>query len=383
MNDVMTIRRYDIDWLRVLAFGLLIFYHIGMFYVDEWQWHVKSAYLSDPLQAIMLWSSQWRMSLIFFLSGIALSLTEPKVSSARLLKIRGLRILVPLIFGMLIIVPPQLYFELKQFFGYRGGYAEFYTFYVNPSTERFPEKQFGFIGLLTWNHLWYLPYLLTYTLIYLLLKPGFKAAGRWLAGRRESVAWWFIVPVLLLTLYGLILKPYFPKTNNLVFDWYNHAVYFTVFLSGYFIARSEVAWADVVRFRKIWLGIGVFAYIFVLAFVDDWFDFPYDTFWQKLPIQILVYVNAWSWILTMLGFAGAYLNKPSKRLAQLNEAVLPAYILHQTLIIVIGVGLSTLSLGGVAESLLLVLGTFLSIALLYSVIKRFAVLRVLFGMKIE
>jgi hypothetical protein len=63
-------RRYELDWLRVLAFGLLIFYHIGMYYVSNWGFHIKSQHQSERLQIIMLWSSQWRMSLLFKLSNL-------------------------------------------------------------------------------------------------------------------------------------------------------------------------------------------------------------------------------------------------------------------------------------------------------------------------
>ena len=67
----MKTRRYDLDWLRVLAFGLLILYHTGMFYVADWGWHVKSVHQSEWLQLPMLLSNQWRMPLIFLVSGLA------------------------------------------------------------------------------------------------------------------------------------------------------------------------------------------------------------------------------------------------------------------------------------------------------------------------
>ena len=38
-------RRHDLDWVRVCAFGLLVLYHVGMYYVT-WDWHVKSPHAS-------------------------------------------------------------------------------------------------------------------------------------------------------------------------------------------------------------------------------------------------------------------------------------------------------------------------------------------------
>src|SRR5690606_39343678 len=76
-------RRHELDWLRVLAFGLLILYHLGMAYVAEWGWHIKSPYQSEWLQYLMLWSNQWRMSLLFFISGAAVSYQLERDSSWR------------------------------------------------------------------------------------------------------------------------------------------------------------------------------------------------------------------------------------------------------------------------------------------------------------
>ena len=97
MTQLTDNRRYDIDWLRTLAFILLIFYHIGQFYVTDWGWHVKSAYQSDFLKNIMLVVNQWRMPLIFLISGVALSLVEPKISNIKLLKTRFVRVFIPLV----------------------------------------------------------------------------------------------------------------------------------------------------------------------------------------------------------------------------------------------------------------------------------------------
>lgn len=64
-------RRHDIDALRALAFGLLILYHLAMLYVYDWDWHLKSSYLSETLQIPMLFVNRWRMDLIFLISGMS------------------------------------------------------------------------------------------------------------------------------------------------------------------------------------------------------------------------------------------------------------------------------------------------------------------------
>ena len=66
-------RRHDIDALRALAFGLLILYHLGMLYVFDWGWHIKSPYQSEWLQVPMLFLNRWRMHLVFLVSGLSVS----------------------------------------------------------------------------------------------------------------------------------------------------------------------------------------------------------------------------------------------------------------------------------------------------------------------
>ena len=105
-------RRYDLDWLRILVFGLLIFYHIGMLYVANWGFHFKSVYQSETLANFMLIVEPWRMASLWVISGIAIRFILVKVSLLRYTFVRSLRLLLPLLFGVLVIVPPQLYVEM-------------------------------------------------------------------------------------------------------------------------------------------------------------------------------------------------------------------------------------------------------------------------------
>src|SRR5690606_30857762 len=112
-------RRHDLDWLRVFAFGALIFYHIGMFYVT-WGWHVKSDHASPFLEPAMSLLNPWRLALLFFISGVALRFAADARGFKALLPKRGARLFVPLAFGMLVLVVPQAYFELCYKGEFRG-----------------------------------------------------------------------------------------------------------------------------------------------------------------------------------------------------------------------------------------------------------------------
>ena len=95
-----------LDWVRILAFFVLILYHVGMYYVT-WDWHVKSEFASATLEPFMYLSAPWRLSLLFLVSGVASRFLLAKAGAASFLRQRSIRLLVPLLFGMLVIVPPQ------------------------------------------------------------------------------------------------------------------------------------------------------------------------------------------------------------------------------------------------------------------------------------
>ncbi|WDD97355.1 acyltransferase family protein [Thalassomonas actiniarum] len=383
---VMSDRRYDIDWLRSLAFILLIFYHIAQFYVFDWNWHIKSAYQSEFLQNIMLLVNQWRMPLIFLISGTALALVEARTTTRALLKTRFVRIFMPLVIGMYLIVPPQLYFELIQKEGFSGDYFRFFRFYIDADTTMYPDHQHGPLGLLTWNHLWYLAYLWHYTLIYLVLKPLLTRINFTRINKVSPPAL-VLIPVSLFIFYGLVIEPLYPSTNALVDDWYNHALYFTVFLLGYMLAKSPAIWQSIIHYRKTWLILAIFNYLLVIIRYNRALGFDIDylngSLLTQVAIQFIWCANKVFWLLAIIGFAGAYLNKKHPLLAYMNQAVLPWYILHQTLIIIFAACLAKFALGPVLEPLLLILMTFAGCFIGYEVIKRFTLTRFIFGLKVN
>jgi len=393
MTNTIDTRRYDIDWLRSLAFILLIFYHIGQFYVADWGWHVKSVYLSDFLKNIMLLVNQWRMPLIFLISGIALSLVEAKFSSGKLLKMRVTRILFPLLFAMFLIVPPQVYYELVQSEGYSASYFEFLQLYLDTSTIMYSEHQLltsrtGLpLGLITYNHLWYLLYLFVYTLVYIAIKPLLvKINWQKTTGKTSAIAI-VAIPFTLVLSYDFILLPYFPDdTFVLIGDWYNHALYFTVFMLGYGLAKSPNIWETLINNRKIWLVLAITSYsLVIIRFNRAWgFDVDYNSasMLTQFFINVIWSGNKVFWILAILGFSGAYLNKKNPILTYMNEAILPWYILHQSLIIIFAMWLAKFELGPVFEPILLILFTFVGCTIGYEVIKRFVVTRFIFGLKV-
>jgi len=374
-------RRYDIDALRVFAFGFLILYHVGMFYVLDWGWHVKSAYTSEWLQLPMLFTNQWRMSLLFVISGLALSFVRGKYPPGRLAARRTSRLLIPLIFGMAFVVAPQPYYEALSKGIIEPGFLDFMGQYL--TFQDFPGEAWDGENIVTWtwNHLWYLPYLLCYTLVLIpiavLCDGPLERLRRAFRSLRD--AWLVVVPVVPLMLYGIFVFPRFPFIDHGLFgDWYAHALYGSLFLYGYLIGSDPAFWDELKRLRWPLFVFAVLAFAALLVIRqrigDDAGTVP------DLLSMAVVYLNRWLWVLTLFAWAYTRLNRPMKWLPYATEAVFAWYILHQTITVTLGYNLARLELGPVVEPILVLGGTIAGCGLLYEVvIRRIGILRPLFG----
>ena len=118
-------RRHDLDWLRVLVFGLLIFYHVGMFFVP-WGFHIKNNVIYEEIKWPMLFLNQWRLPILFVISGMGTYYALSKRTGGRFAGERITRLLIPLVAGMLLVVPPQVYIERLAHGQFSGSYFDFW-----------------------------------------------------------------------------------------------------------------------------------------------------------------------------------------------------------------------------------------------------------------
>ncbi|HYE45673.1 MAG TPA: acyltransferase family protein, partial [Caulobacter sp.] len=234
--DLPLERRHDLDWIRVAAFGLLILYHVGMFYVP-WDWHVKTPRPVEWLEPVMQLTNPWRLTLLFLVSGAATRFMADKVSAGSLAGMRTARLLPPLLLAMALIVPPQSYYELvEKAPGFADGYLAFYGKYLTASGNWCRDGECLITP--TWNHMWFVAYLLAYTLA---LAGLIASAPRLLRAAEAALerlpAWGLLVwPILFLAAIRIWLLPLFEVSHALVDDWYNHALSFSAFLFGYLTA---------------------------------------------------------------------------------------------------------------------------------------------------
>ncbi|MBC7469220.1 MAG: acyltransferase family protein [Ramlibacter sp.] len=373
-------RRHDIDALRVLAFALVIWYHLAMYYVAGWDWHLKSPYAAQWLQAPMRGLNLWRLDLVFLISGLTIGLVRRGQPDGALFRQRSWRLLLPLVFGMLVIVPFQPYAQGVANGLVQPGFGNFLLRYL--SGGQWPRGAFdGWEAGITWNHLWYLAYLWIYTAVLVMLFPLLdSAAGQRLRQAFVSLrgARLLLVPVLPLLLYSLTLWPHFKPTHDLVHDGWLHAVYFTLFLYGFWIGIDAGFWAEATRLRRRTL---VLALLMLAALLGLRTLGAFQAPAGQQGLRLLADFYLWNAVLSIFGWAHLKLDRPWRWLPWANESVYPWYVLHQSVIIVLIVWLAPLDLGPVLEPALLLAGTVLGCWGITGVVRRTGWLRPLFGLK--
>jgi glucans biosynthesis protein C len=374
-------RLFFLDWVRIIAFFILIIYHVGMYYVT-WGWHVKSPNASQAVEPFMMLSSPWRLGLLFLVSGVASSFMLARLGAGRFLRQRSIRLLPPLLFGMLVIVPPQSYFEVVEKLAYQGSYLDFMRLYV---TGYHGFCQDGCLVLPTWNHLWFVAYLWVYTLVLAALIPALGERLAALARRLDTLltGWRIIVlPAAVLAVVRVALMARYPQTHALVGDWFNHATYGFLFLLGALLGRVPRFWPRLELLR--WVGLGTALACWAIVMV--WFALPDNGVpaaqvpaW-RLAMRCIFALCAWSAIVAACGFAHRHLQFDGPARRYLTEAVFPVYIVHQTLIVTIAHAIKPARLAPGLEALMLVvLALSLSFGI-FELVRRSALLRPLFGL---
>jgi glucans biosynthesis protein C len=377
-----TLRRYDFDWVRIGAFGILILYHIGMLYVP-WDFHVKTDRPQAWLEPVMVFINPWRLPLLFLVSGAATRFMIDRMAVGRFVLQRVNRLVPPLLLGMFVIVPPQTWAQLMQA-GVDPGtsYGSYWMHYVTASGNW--QWHGTPLPTPTWNHLWFVLYLLVYTLVVAaamaLLPQPVRALGE-LLGKRLTGWRLYVFPVAILAVIRITLEPRFPATYALACDWTVHAESFLVFLFGFLIAKEDAVLNEFAEHRWQALLIGLAGYICYagLLFVAPWHGLSASSI---APLTRLAHaVDSWAMLAAVLGFAHHHLAAADTRLRRyLTLAVFPFYLIHQTIIILTWYALAPMHLPLMVEASLIVVTTAVGCLLFYEMAQRVGPLRPLFGL---
>lgn len=370
-------RLYFIDYIRVFAFLLLILFHSALPFVN-YNWEVKNEQKSEILLSIVLWFHQWRLPLLFFISGVGIYFSLKNRNIFKFTVERFRRLFIPLVFAMLFTIPVQVYVEYLQKGRVTGNYFEFY-----PSVWDFvPYPD----GSLTWSHMWFIVYLLTFilTLIPLFsimkIKMIEKYKDRFSNVLSSKYLIFLVFFIQYYNYYQFYLK--YPEQGSLVEDWFVFNSSITYLILGYLLASSNQFWNNCERYRKISLSFVVMTS--TILFINYYLP---NVLPKKEGLYAQVYflldaLQIWSIIMTIIGFAKKYLNTSSSILQYLNQAVFPFFIIHQTIIVALGYWIVQLKVSILSKYMLLSVCSSIIIYALYEyVIRRTKLTRFLYGMK--
>ena len=365
-------RKYFLDWLRVAAFGFLILYHVGLLYVD-WGYNITSDRIFPLLEYLMISVSPWRLVLLFFISGVASRFLLEKLSPGKFSMDRLRRLFVVLMLGTVVINSTQAYVELLNKGLIEPGFLDFWFY------SYLPGKQFPGRVVPSWDHLWFLVYLLFYTMGLALLFKIFRP--------RKTI----YIPLILLIIFpglwlcftNVLIQEFSPVTMDLFNDWGNHLRWIGVFTAGVICAGRGAFWEFVKESRKKLLVFSLIGLGFQMGNGILWRAGLVDPLWDGIIYGLIQGIYGWVVVLTLTGYACQYLNRQTDLLRYLNDAVLPVYVLHQPILLVSAYLLLPYSLPAFIEILLIVLITGAgSFAIFEILVRRWRISRFLFGLKI-
>lgn len=363
-------RRYDLDWIRVSAFGLLILYHVGLVYAP-YDWHIQSVHTFEWMREAVLITNPWRLTLLFLVSGAALRFMTLRRTPGQVGRARFERLAPPLALGVLLLVPIQSWIEAVDKGGWHEGFAAWWW------------HEFSWSGLsngVPTNHLWFVIYIAAYSLVVvgLMHRPERLAAmeerlERLLPGWR--VLW---VPIVYLIVIRVLLFPIFGVTNRLTWDWYNHALSLAAFLFGFLMVRREQVWRDLERFRWAALGVAAVALPVMMAQVAH----PGGGAFLGVPRNVVFAIDQWMVIAAVLGFGSKHLRgADGPAIRYLTDAVFTCYLAHQTILVVAVWFIRPLNLPAGLEALSLAVITIAGSLAIYEAVRRVAIIRPIWGLK--
>ena len=351
-TDTTYQRRYDVDWLRVLAMVLLIIYHIV---VSFQPWATKIFFIQNEQSLEGLWIimaviNVWRIPILFLISGMGVRFAMERRDWKQLLKDRTVRILIPFLFGFFFICPISAYFSLRF-------YNQEVVYIPNP------------------GHLWFLTNIFLYVLlllpfwVYMRNNPD-NYILRVLSKifRRPLGLYFFALPVMVEVL--LVNPTHFPTYAMTPHGFYLGMICFIV---GFvFISIGDNFWRAVESIRRIALIVAFLLYLVRLM-----------VFHLNGEPNLLTAFESVSWMLAILGYGSLYLNRPSDSLTYFSKAVYPVYIIHMPVQYCISYYLLPLALPVFLKLVLLLLGTFGASLLIYEYfLRRLRWIQPMFGIKI-
>lgn len=350
-NMLTSNRRYDIDWIRVIAIGLLLIYHIAIGFQS---WGILFGFITNKKSWESLWVPMsmlnvWRIPLLFFVSGMGVCFSLQNRNWKQLIQERAARILLPFVIGIFLIVP--LHTFLWQYN---------YSFEINYNPHP--------------GHLWFLGNIFSYVvllspLLIFLKKHEDGAVVRWTNTIFSTpLGLVFVITASVAEVVLVDPNPY----EMYAMTWHGFFLGLLAFLSGFFFVSSGSAfWNMMLKWRWVFLAASVSLYIY-----------RFLQFQMRVPgFQLAIESDLW--IFSVLSFAYKYLNRPSSALRYLSQAAYPVYILHMLFLYLGSLVVFRFDISVYVQFILVLIITGVGCFGAYEGIRRVRILRPLFGLSGE
>lgn len=352
-------RRYGLDWLRVIVVFMLFPFHTARVF-DWWE----TNYVKDATNAFSSWFVAslgfWFMALLFVIAGYSAYSALQKRSAKEYRDERVRRLLIPLLFGIVLILPVQGYYAMLQ----RGTFSGSYFQYLPHFFTDFSDIS-GYTGGFSPDHLWFILYLFIIGMCLLPLLVKLKNKEQKISDK------WLLIPAFFILTVADALPSFGGK--NLFY-------YAAVFMYGFLIARSKTAMETIRRLRFVMLAAAVVLWPAYLILTSS-LNWPSGYTLLAAGIALLRNLTIWILILALMGLADTYLNKPSAALSYLSRASFPIYVLHQSVMMIVAYYIVSTDMSFVPKYISIILITLAGCVAIYEVCKRFKPTRFILGIK--
>jgi peptidoglycan/LPS O-acetylase OafA/YrhL len=379
-TEIIHKRRDDIDALRVYAVILLIIFHTAMLFAYGTPYFIQNSDLSVEILIFVFIVNIFHMPLFFLLAGMSTSYSLNFRTGAEYLKERVRRVFIPLILGILIVIPPIVYFERLAWWSdtrynnenFNGTFFEFYPHFFE-------------IGNFNYYHLWFIAYLFIFSLVALSLFLRLKKdegkqkissiAEKYGKGKKIFL---FSLPLIL---FNVSLRWIFPGISKLfIDDLANVLFYLSIFIFGFLIVSDSRFENSIDRNKKVALILAIITSFIVIIFLGPGYD-PFGN-----PVGYAIYwtsfsFSGWCWLIAIYGYGKKFLTKPNSVIKYLSKIALPMYIIHLTVIIIIAYYVLQWQANIAVKFLVIFISSLFITILLCELIKTNNVTRFIFGMR--
>ena len=365
-----TERLYYLDWLRVIGILIVFCFHTSMLFVS-WEWHINNSESSFIMDTFVRFVHVWIMPLFFLLAGASARCSLRIRKDTNYIAERFKRLIIPLCFGVLLIIPLQVYFERVSTSEFSGSFLHFYLYFFNGI---YPQGNF------TLNHLWFLLYLFVVSLIAL---PVLRAINN--KTKKNSIIrlvsrgnlWILFLPALPL----IVIEASFRLSWPLYLYPADIIIFFIYFVYGHLIVSEKGLRDAIKKDSKSAFLIGLISFsVITVLYYQNKIPAPGSS-WSYVVFQTIWSVTGWFWIVAIMGFGLKHLNSRHRALSYANDAVLPFYILHQTVILIIGYYVVQWEISLLMKFLFIITTAFFTTGSLYFMIWQSDIARLIFGLK--